>query len=81
MIGANALEGESSESVGRGVLTFGTGLRIDAARIGDRWNFRIQLGVIGRLPFQDAELQIGDLDLRLQEPANDFMLGMTFDFD
>ena len=81
MIGANALEGESSETVGRGVLTFGTGLRIDAARIGDRWNFRIQLGVIGRLPFQDAELQIGALDLRVQEPAIDFMLGMTFDFD
>jgi len=81
MIGANTLEGESSESVGRGVLTFGTGLRIDAARIGDRWNFRIQLGVIGRLPFQGAELQIGALDLRVQEPAIDFMLGMTFDFD
>ncbi len=81
MIGANALEGESSETVGRGVLTFGTGLRIDAASMGDRWNFRIQLGVIGRLPLQDAELQIGALNLRVQEPTIDFMLGMTFDFD
>ena len=70
-----------SESVGRAVLSVGTGLRIDAASLGERWNFRIQLGLIGRLPVQDAELQIGGLVVRVQKPALDFMLGMTFDFD
>jgi hypothetical protein len=39
------------------------------------------LGLIGRLPFQDADLQIGAVQIRVQEPALDFMLGMTFDFD
>jgi hypothetical protein len=39
------------------------------------------LGLIGRLPLQDEELQIGGLVVRVQKPALDFMLGMTFDFD
>jgi hypothetical protein len=56
-------------------------LRIDAANLGERWNFRIQLGLIGRLPFQDADLQIGAMRFRVQKPALDFMLGMSFDFD
>jgi hypothetical protein len=81
LIGADTLEGETSDSVGGAVLSIGTGLRIDAANLGERWNFRIQLGLIGRLPIQDAELQIGGLVVRVQRPALDFMLGMTFDFE
>jgi hypothetical protein len=81
LIGADTLEGESSDSVGGAVLSIGAGFRIDAAELGERWNFRIQLGLIGRLPFQDADLQIGAVQIRVQEPALDFMLGMTFDFD
>ncbi len=81
LIGANTMEGETSESASRAVLSIGTGLRIDAANMGERWNFRIQLGLIGRLPFQDADLQIGTVQFRVQKPALDFMLGMSFDFD
>ena len=81
LIGANMLEGEMSDSVGRAVLSTGAGLRIDAAELGERWKFRIQLGLIGRLPIQDAELEIGGMAVRVQKPALDFMLGMTFDFD
>jgi hypothetical protein len=81
LIGANMLEGEMSDSVGRAVLSTGAGLRIDAAELGERWNFRIQLGLIGRLPIQDAELKIGGMAVRVHQPAFDFMLGMTFDFD
>ncbi len=81
LVGANALEGENSDSVSRAVLSVGTGLRIDAANMGERWNFRIQLGLIGRLPIQDAEFRIGNTTLRVQKPAIDFLLGMTFDFD
>jgi hypothetical protein len=81
LIGANMLEGESSDSVDRAVMSVGAGLRIDAAELGESWNFRIQLGLIGRLPIQDAELQIGAVALRVQKPALDFLLGMTFDFD
>jgi len=81
LIGADTLEGDSSDSVGGAVLSIGAGFRIDAAELGERRNFRIQLGLIGRLPFQDADLQIGGLVVRVQRPALDFMLGMTFDFD
>ena len=81
LIGAGALEGEASESVGRVVVSVGTGLRINASSMGERWNFRIQLGLIGRLPVHDAELQIGTMVLGVQKPAVDLLLGMTFDFD
>jgi hypothetical protein len=81
LVGANMFAGETSGSVGRAVLSVGTGLRVDAASMGERWNFRIQLGLIGRLPIQDAELRIGNTTLRVQKPAIDFLLGMTFDFD
>jgi hypothetical protein len=81
LIGVNTLQGETSGSVGRAVLSAGAGLRIDAASLGDRWRYRIQLGLTGRLPVQDADLQIGDMALRVQQPALDLMLGMTFDFE
>jgi len=81
LIGAGAFEGETSESVGRAILSVGTGFRINAAGMGERWNFRIQLGLIGRLPVQDAEVQIDGMLLRVQKPALDLMLGMSFDFD
>ena len=81
LIGADTLEGESSDSVGGAVLSIGAGFRVDAAELGERWNFRIQLGLIGRLPVQDAELQIDGMLVRVQKPALDFILGMTIDFD
>ncbi len=80
LIGANMLEGESSDSVDRAVMSVGAGLRINATELGERWNFQIQLGLIGRLPIQDTELQIGAVALPVQKPALDFLLGMTFDF-
>jgi hypothetical protein len=39
------------------------------------------LGLTGRLPVQDADLQIGGVALGVQRPALDLMLGMTFDFE
>ncbi len=59
----------------------GTGLRVDARRLGRRWNYRITLGLTGRLPIKDAGLQIGATLLRVQTPALDLMLGVTFEFD
>ena len=81
LIGANTLAGETSDSVNRAVLSLGTGLRIDAINLGERSNFRIQLGLVGRQPLQDAELQFGATTFRVQKPALDFLLGMTFDFE
>jgi len=56
-------------------------LRTDAGRLGQRWNYQITLGLIGRLPIKDADSQIGTTVLPVQEPALDIMLGVTFDFD
>lgn len=81
LIGVDALAGESSGSVGSAILSAGTGLRIDAGALGQRWNYRITLGLTGRLPIKDADLQIGATVLPVQEPALDLMLGVTFDFD
>jgi hypothetical protein len=80
LVGANTFEGERSGSVSRAILSVGAGLRIFAANMGERWNFRIQLGLIGRLPLKDAELQFDNTALRVQRPSLDFLLGMTFDF-
>ena len=81
LIGVEALAGESSGSVGSAILSAGTGLRVDAGRLGQRWNYRITLGLTGRLPIKDANLQIGAALLPVLEPALDLMLGITFDFN
>ena len=81
LVGDGTLAGEKSSSVGRAVFLAGTGIRVDASRLGARWNYRIQLGVSGWIPFGDAELQIGTMTMLVQEPALNLMLGMTFDFE
>ncbi len=80
LIGVDDLEGESSESDSGVVLLASTGLRFDAARLGQYWNFRITLGLSGRLPIDGVELQIADQLIGAQNPALNLMLGMTFDF-
>ena len=81
LIGDGALAGEKSSSVGRAVLLLGAGFRVDASKLGARWNYRIQLGVSGWIPSGDAEAQIGALTLPVQKPALNLMLGMTFDME
>ena len=81
LIGANALQGEKSGSVGRAVLSLGAGLRFDAASLGEQWRFRMQLGLHGRLPFQDASLRIGDAALPVQQAALDVVFGMSLEFE
>jgi hypothetical protein len=44
-------------------------------------NGTARLGFIGRLPIQDAQLQLGATTLAVQQSALDFLLGMTFDFE
>jgi len=39
------------------------------------------LGLTGRLPIKDADLQIGAALLPVLGPALDLMLGVTFDFN
>ena len=81
LIGDGALAGEKSASVGRAVLLLGTGLRVNASRLGANSNLRIQLGVSGWLPTSDAALQIGATTMSVQKSALNLMLGMTFDIE
>ena len=81
LIGDGALAGEKSSSVGRAVLLLGTGFRVNASKLSARWNFRIQLGVSGWLPFGDADLQIGAMTMLVQKPAFNLVLGMAFDIE
>ena len=75
------LTGQKSSSIDRAVLLLGTGLRVDASKLGARWNYRIQLGLSGWLPASDGQLQIDAMTMPVQEPALNLLLGMTFDFD
>ena len=81
LIGLGDLQGAESASAGRVVLVAGGGLRFDASGLAGRGRFRIQLGLTGRLPVDDAVLAIDERAVRVQRPALDAMLGMTFDFD
>jgi hypothetical protein len=81
LLGDGALAGEQSSSVGRAVVLLGTGVRVEAARLGARWNYRIQLGASGSIPTDDAVLQIGAMIFPVQDTTLNLMLGMTFDFE
>jgi hypothetical protein len=81
LIGDGVFAGEKSSSVGRAVLLLGAGFRVDAAKLNEKWNFRIQLGVSGWIPESDTELPIGAMTLPVQEPALNLALGMTFDME
>jgi hypothetical protein len=72
---------EQSETVGSAVVTAATGLRFFAAMLGQRWNYRIQLGLSAWAPLDDASVQLGGEQFSLQEPAIGIALGMTFDYD
>lgn len=75
--GANA----KSQGVGRAVATGGAGLRFFAATMGERWCYRLQLGIVATVPLGDATVQIGTEQFTLQKPSLGISLGMTFDFD
>ena len=72
---------ENADAVGSAVVTAAAGLRFFAATLGQRWNYRIQLGLSAWAPLDDASVQLGGEQFSLHEPAIGVALGMTFDFD
>jgi len=72
---------EKADAVGSAVVTVAAGLRFFAATLGQRWNYRIQLGLSAWAPLDDASVQLGGEQFSLQEPAIGIALGMTFDYD
>jgi hypothetical protein len=77
LIGDGAFAGEKSSSVSRAVLLLGAGFRVDAAKLNEKWNFRIQLGVSGWIPEGSTNLPIGAMTLPVQEAALNLALGVT----
>jgi hypothetical protein len=69
-----------SESASDAVLTAGAGIRFNAASLGQRWNYRLQLGVSAWAPLNDARVQLNGEEFTLQESALAFLLGMSFDY-
>ena len=80
LTGAGDLQGESSEVVGRVVLTASAGLRFDVPINSDRWRFRIQFGLLGRVPVDDALVEIASASYQIHANALDLMVGATLDF-
>ena len=72
---------EKADAVGSAVVTAAAGLRFFAATLGQRWNYRIQIGLSAWAPLDDANAQLGGEQFSLQEPAVGLALGMTFDYD
>lgn len=72
---------EQTGTVGSAVVTAATGLRFFAATLGQRWNYRIQLGLNAWVPLDEANVQLGGEQFSLQESAVGIALGMTFDYD
>jgi hypothetical protein len=62
-------------------VTAAAGLRFFAATLGQRWNYRIQIGLNAWVPLNDTTVQLAGEQFSLQEPAIGIVLGMTFDYD
>jgi len=69
-----------SDTAGRAVVTAGTGLRVNVARLSQRWNYRLQLGLTAWAPLGDARVELNGRQFLLQTPSLAVFLGMSFDF-
>jgi len=81
LLRSTTMTNEKTKTVGSAVLTAAAGLRFLAATLGQRWNYRIQLGLSAWAPLDNASVQLGGEQFTLQESAISIALGMTFDFD
>ena len=81
LTGAGDLRGESSATVGRVVLTASAGLRVEVFAYPDRWRVRIQFGLVGRLPVDDAAVEVAGEMHQIQRSALDLVVGATLDFE
>lgn len=80
LLGDNRLAGEESPKVGRAVISAGTGLRFNAAALGQSWHYRLQIGLAGWLPLSDADVEFAGASYPVQKPALGLLLGMTFEY-
>lgn len=77
MFGDKDREGERSDSVSRGVAVGSLGVRFDGGELARGYNYRVQLGLTGWAPFDDAYLDLTGETYRVHEPTLTFGLGLT----
>jgi hypothetical protein len=68
---------EQSDTVSRGAVLAGLGLRFESGEFISRLNFRIQLGLSAWIPFSDAQLDMEGETFRVQRPMVAVTLGLT----
>ncbi|MGI9221924.1 MAG: hypothetical protein ACR2QS_12910 [Woeseiaceae bacterium] len=69
-----------AEPVHSAAATIATGLRFFATSLGQRWNYRLQLGLSAVLPFDQKTVQVAADRYTLQKARLGLSLGMSFDF-
>lgn len=69
--------GEQSDTVSRGAVLGGFGMRFNSGELFSGLNYRIQLGIAGWVPFSDATAQMSGEKFRLQQPTLAITLGLT----
>ena len=80
LLGREALLGEESAPIDRGVLLLETGLEFDAARLSNRSRFKLRLGVTGWRPTSDAVVDVGGTTATIQEPGASLVVGWVFTY-
>ena len=80
MLGREALLGEESASIDRGVLLLETGLEFDAARLSQRSRFKLRLGVTGWRPTSNAVVDVGGTTSTIQKPGASIVVGWVFTY-
>ena len=77
IFGDDARAGQRSDTVSRGIVTGGVGVRFNGSELIRDYNFRIQLGLTAWIPFNDARLDMEGESFRVQQPAIAVVLGLT----
>ena len=80
LILSNEITRAQSETASSAVLTAAAGIRFNAASLGQRWNYRLQLGLSAWAPLNDARVQLNGEQFPIQESALALLLGMSFDY-
>lgn len=69
--------GEQSDTVSRGAVLGGLGMRFDSGELFHGLHYRIQLGLSGWFPFDDARVGMEGEEFQVQQPSVVISLGLT----
>lgn len=79
LVGDGDRLGQRSNAETEPGVSLSLGWRLHAAGLGERWDYRLQLGLSGWLPLSRVSVTIENEALPVQEPTFGLLLGMSFD--